>query len=57
MEGDAIKQITMIKIKYIVCIKHGEVLLNGICDSCREDKLNKILKKNLWSRIRDFVGL
>lgn len=44
------------RMKIIWCIKHGEILFNGACDKCRNDKLDKILEKSFWSKIRRILG-
>ena len=44
----------MIKITYNgqepprLCYKHGTFLNNSVCQICREEKINKLLKSKKW---------
>lgn len=52
----------MIKITYNgqepprLCYKHGTFLNNSVCEICREDKINKVLKKSLSSYLGKFLS-
>lgn len=52
----------MIKITYNgqepprLCYKHGTLLNNSVCEICREEKINKVLKKSLSSYLGKFLS-
>jgi len=47
------------KLKIIVCNNCGTIMDGEVssCTVCRDAKLGKLLKRSIWRKIRDFVGL
>ena len=47
--------------KIVMCVKHGTILFSnmgvhyqGVCDKCRSEKIDKVLRRGLKERIKEW---